>query len=109
MLLRKRFHEIFLIFLIASKIGRSQLLPKETATTSNKQLYEGNNHEYWRLIFQGLEKEKHFNTVFKLFMRKQQKLTNFTPSTARMLVQGMYKHRVKTNRTLFEIVTLLSF
>ena len=109
MLLQKKFHKVFLFFLTASKIGRSQFLPKETATTSNKQFFEGNNHEYWRLIIQGLEKEKHFNSAFKLFMRNQQKLPNFTPSTARMLVQGMYKHRVKTNRTLFEIVTLLSF
>ena len=99
MLLQKMFHKIFLIFLIASKIGRSQFLPKDTAATSSKQFFEGNNHEYCRLIIQGLEKEKHFNSAFKLFMRNQQKLPNFTPSTARMLVHGMYKHRVDKQNT----------
>ena len=96
MLLQKMFHKIFLIFLIASKIGRSQLLPKETATTSSKQFYEGNNYEHCRLIIQGLEKDKHFNSAFKLFMRNQQKLPNFTPSTARMLVHGMYEDKQNT-------------
>ena len=96
MLLQKMFHKIFLIFLIASKIGRSQLLPKETATTSSKQFYEGNNYEHCRLIIQGQEKDKHFNSAFKLFMRNQQKLPNFTPSTARMLVHGMYEDKQNT-------------
>ena len=106
MLLQKKFHKVFLFFLIASKIGRSQFLPKETATTSNKQFFEGNNHEYWRLIIQGLEKEKHFNSAFKLFMRNQQKLSNLTPSTARMLVHGMYKNRMKAKQNTFVFLTI---